>query len=71
MRNATPDCNVFQNISFDHGLPHLIHIGHPIFHDTERVTLVAPFVQEISDKLIKIKQPDVAEELKGHTPMRL
>jgi hypothetical protein len=32
---------------------------------------VAPFVQEIFDKLIKAKRPDVAEELKGCTAMKL
>lgn len=32
---------------------------------------VAPFVQEVFDKLVKAKRPDIAEELKGHTEMKL
>lgn len=32
---------------------------------------VAPFIQEIFDKLIVAKRPDVAAELKGHTSMKL
>lgn len=32
---------------------------------------VAPFVQEIFDKLIKTKRPDVAEEIQRHTTMKL
>ena len=32
---------------------------------------VAPFVQEIFDKLIKVRRPDIATELKEHTTMKL
>jgi len=32
---------------------------------------VAPFIQEMFDKLISIKRPDVAKEIKDHTTMKL
>lgn len=32
---------------------------------------IAPFVQDMFDKLIKTKRPDVAEQLKGNTTMKL
>lgn len=32
---------------------------------------VAPFIQEIFDKIIKLKRPDIAEEIKKNTEMKL
>jgi len=32
---------------------------------------VAPFIQEVFDKIIKVKRQDIAEEIKGKTLMEL